>query len=200
VDAAMIAAHLGGADVAKDVLAGTDPAVTADGCHRVAEILFSGDTAMDVSWFTDRAAAGGHAPAMNDSAIRRLERGEDAEPLLRDAANAGDTSAAYNLANLLKWRGEFAEAERWYRLAIDKGHRDALNNLGIMLIALGRYADAEMYLRRLAASGDHDAEFNLGAMKLNLGREQEARVWLRRASEGGHPRASAVLDEFAAES
>ncbi|MGH3757792.1 SEL1-like repeat protein [Actinophytocola sp.] len=199
-NAAMLAAQLGDADAAKKILAGTDLAVTADGCQRVAEILLSGDETLDVSWFTDRAAGGGHAAAMNDSAIRRLKRGEDAEPLFREAAIAGNTNAAYNLAGLLKARGEFAEAEHWYRLAIDKGHRDALNNFGTMLMDLGRYAEAKMYLRRLATSGDHDAEVNLGYLFIALGREHEARMWLRRASEGGHPHASALLDQLTTES
>jgi hypothetical protein len=51
----------------------------------------------------------------------------------RTAANAGNTSAANNLAVLLEQRGDLNEAATWYRTAANTGNSNAAYNLGVLL-------------------------------------------------------------------
>ncbi|MFJ9371148.1 tetratricopeptide repeat protein [Nocardia sp. NPDC101769] len=55
-----------------------------------------------------------------------------AEGLFRRAADAGHTSAMFDLGVLLEDRGELAEAETWWRRAAEAGHVGAMHSLEIL--------------------------------------------------------------------
>ncbi|WP_166642217.1 tetratricopeptide repeat-containing sulfotransferase family protein [Paludibacterium purpuratum] len=61
-----------------------------------------------------------------------------------------DAEGHFNLANLLRDRGEAAEAQRQYHaaLSLDPDHLPSLNNLGLLLDDLGHGAEAADCLRR----------------------------------------------------
>jgi TPR repeat protein len=47
----------------------------------------------------------------------------------QQAADAGHTSAMFNLGLLLNGQDDLAGAQRWHQQAADAGHTDAMNNL-----------------------------------------------------------------------
>ncbi len=131
-----------------------------------------------------------------DEAVRELEAGLEAEPLV--AAELRNT-----LGMTYHQLGQYEEAETQLRAAVDLhrkhgGNDDldlavVLNNLGNLLGSRGEYAEAEPLLREMLGIrrrrlGEDDflvaqAWNNLGALLLRKGEHAEALAMLRRASD-----------------
>jgi TPR repeat protein len=129
------------------------------------------------------------------------EGGQDdkAEPLWRQAADAGHPRAIYNLGVLLYEKGQHEEADRLWRQAADSGVADAMFNLGILLNVSGRREEAEHRWQQAAEAGHPGAMLNLANMLNGTGRREEAEQWYRHAAAvqsagtGPHPQGSGVF-------
>lgn len=117
----------------------------------------------------------------------------------RYAADRGDASAQYNLANCYARGGlwvsqDSTEAIRWYRLSADQGNTDAQFALGLCYSrgagVVQDYAEAVRWYRLAATQGDADAQFTLGLCYANgegvVRDYAEAIHWYRRAAEQGN--------------
>ena len=93
------------------------------------------------------------AGRLADSAERRLLY-YYAVPLYRHAADAGDAYAAFQLARLLKRRGDLDGAALVLRAAADAGDRNIAMRLVILLEERGDLDGAEQVLRARADAGD----------------------------------------------
>lgn len=91
-------------------------------------------------------------------------------------------------------RGDYVEAERWFRLAAAQGIAVAQFNLGSMF-ATGQgvvqdYAEAEKWFRLAAAQGNADAQCSIGVMYFNgygvAEDSAEAAKWYRLAAAQGN--------------
>lgn len=114
-----------------------------------------------------------------------------AEPYLRRAAQRGNITAIFKLANVRDHLGDEEEALTLWQLASDHGHDGAANNLGLRLVAQGRVDDDLALYRRSAAAGNVEAMFNLGVKLQESGQDGEAQTWLERAIAEGNGRAAA---------
>jgi tetratricopeptide (TPR) repeat protein len=103
----------------------------------------------------------------------------------RQAANKGDTDAAYNLARLLEDRGEAIEAETWARRAAQTGHPPGMNLLALMLEDRGDTTEAETWYRKAIDAGHTGAMFGLALMLEDRGDTTEAETWYRKAADAG---------------
>lgn len=115
-----------------------------------------------------------------------------AEPYLRRAAERGNITAIFKLANVRRDLGDEEEAMVLWQLAIDQGNPEAANNLGLCLVSQGRVDEAIKLYRRSAAAGNIVAMFNLGVKLLESGEPEEAEAWMVDAIAGGSGRAAAV--------
>lgn len=142
-----------------------------------------------------RAAAAGHATAMNNLAVLLDETGrtDDAEGWWRRAIDAGHITAMRNLGNLMKRQDRTGDAEAWYRRAIDAGHISAMHNLAILLDETGRAEEARAWWRRAADAGHYTAMHELAVRLRRDGPTGEAEEWWRRAAEAGHAAAMRSL-------
>lgn len=117
----------------------------------------------------------------------------------RYAADRGDASAQYNLANCYARGGlwvsqDSTEAIRWYRLSADQGNTDAQFALGLCYSrgagVVQDYAEAVRWYRLAATQGDADAQFTLGYCYANgegvVRDYAEAIHWYRRAAAQGN--------------
>jgi superkiller protein 3 len=104
-----------------------------------------------------------------------------------DGSGPGSAGAHYNLANVLRDRGELAAAEAEYRAAIeaDPTHLWSLHNLSMLLAQAGRVDEAVDFARReVAVTPDSAAALNnLGNALRGAGRDGEAVAAFRRALE-----------------
>lgn len=134
------------------------------------------------------------------------EAGRDAEAvaLWREAAEAGDPDALFNLAQAYRLgRGvetDLVEAERLYALAASTGHLEATDNLGILLYQKGEEQRAMPYIAGAAERGDPRAQYLLGLAHFNG--ELAERDWQRAyallllADESGLPQATGALAQM----
>ena len=117
-------------------------------------------------------------------ALYRAGRLKEAETLYRQIARSGPApvqgGAHYNLAVMLRDRGELGEAVTHFRRAatLRPDHAPAFNNLGAALESLGRFGEAEPALRRaLTLQPDYpNALYNLGNVLKATERPAEALV------------------------
>ena len=116
-----------------------------------------------------------------------------AEPPLRRAAERGNVTAIFKLANTVSNLGREDEAMPLWQLASDQGHEGAANNLSLRLKDLGRINEALSLQERAARGGSLEAMFNVGVTLNELGRTDEAYEWLERAIDAGYGRAAAYL-------
>ncbi|MGW2516562.1 hypothetical protein ACWC09_05925 [Streptomyces sp. NPDC001617] len=111
----------------------------------------------------------------------RCTEGEEREQWLRLAVDAGDLSAAVELAQALRDRGDEDGALRHLERAAGAGSRSAAAALGSLL-----RQRAERWLRRAAEAGHGPAARELGDLLAGVGREGEAIRWYRKAAMAGH--------------
>jgi hypothetical protein len=109
------------------------------------------------------------------------KRGELAR--LRQAAEAGDTDAAVELADMLTDEGDLSGGERWNRRAAEANNHDGIVGLGIVLCVMGKFEEAEPWLRKGAADPRHAempgyCEYVLGRCLVDLQKFDEAEQWL----------------------
>jgi tetratricopeptide (TPR) repeat protein len=116
-----------------------------------------------------------------------------AEAPLRRAAERGNITAIFKLANVVDRLGRESEAVELWRLASAQGHGGATNNLALRLKKQGRRDEALALHRQSAESGNIEAMFNLALFLEDSGQMAEARQWYERAIEAGNGRAAAVL-------
>ncbi|MCX4676660.1 tetratricopeptide repeat protein [Streptomyces sp. NBC_01433] len=108
--------------------------------------------------------------AANSLALVLRERDPDdpeVESLYRAAAEAGSVSAATNLANDLRDRGETEEARRWFEVGHARGSYYAAAALAAMLWDQGAEAEAEEWFHKAAEAGHHEAEDILAELARN---------------------------------
>jgi tetratricopeptide (TPR) repeat protein len=128
-------------------------------------------------------------------AARAHESGdmETAEAAYRDAAEAGNIAAAFQLGVILQSRGANELAAAAYAPAAAGGDIEAVLNLAILLAyELGRPDDAIALLDELAKRGDPRGRLELGMLYAQHGRFPEAESVLRQALED-EPRAHMAL-------
>ena len=116
------------------------------------------------------------------------------------AQNSNKGSEAYKAGN-------YAEAEKWFRLSAEQGNTDAQNMLGYMYykgkVVLKDYAEAEKWFRLSAELGYDRAQSNLGRMYEEgnsvLQDYLTAHMWYNIASANWHKEAGKYRDEDAAQ-
>ncbi|MGI5241130.1 hypothetical protein [Dactylosporangium sp. CA-139066] len=112
-----------------------------------------------------------------------------AERQLRQAAEQGDTDAAWRLGRLLQEEGRLPEASAWLRRAARAGHVEAMARLGELLGRGMRAAEAERWLRLAAADGHAQAVRALGQLLVRQGRWAESRRLLEEMMDARRDRA-----------
>jgi tetratricopeptide (TPR) repeat protein len=118
---------------------------------------------------------------------------EAAEAAYRDAAEAGNVAAAFQLGLILQSRGSYELAAAAYAPAAASGDIEAVLNLAILLAyELGRPDDAIALLGELAQRGDARAWLELGMLHAQHGHLDDAESVLRQALED-EPRAHMAL-------
>jgi uncharacterized protein len=134
-----------------------------------------------------------------DETFRRATRAhesgdmEAAEAAYREAAEAGNIAASFQLGVILQSRGAYEPAAAAYAPAAAGGDVEAVLNLAILLAyELGRPDDAIALLRELGELGDARALLELGMLYAQHGRFPDAESVLRQALED-EPRAHMAL-------
>lgn len=94
------------------------------------------------------------------------------------AAEAGDESAVWQGAAMLREVGRVDEALLWYGRAAEAGYGDALEHAGRMLQEAGRIEEALTWYRRAADAGDSFALHQVVGLLVSSGRTDEALAWL----------------------
>jgi tetratricopeptide (TPR) repeat protein len=118
---------------------------------------------------------------------------EAAEAAYRDAAEAGNLAAAFQLGVILQSRGSYELAATAYAPAAAGGDAEAVLNLAILLAyELGRPEDAVELLAELAKLGDARAWLELGMLYAQHGRLADAESVLKQAVDD-EPRAHMAL-------
>lgn len=112
--------------------------------------------------------------------------GAEHDMWLRRAADAGDTWAAVELAEILRDRGEEDGALPYLERAAEAGSARAAACLGSLLRDRAKH-----WLGRAAEQGDSDAAYELGDLLAGAGRGAEAFHWYARAAEAGRAQAAA---------
>jgi tetratricopeptide (TPR) repeat protein len=118
---------------------------------------------------------------------------EAAEAGYRDAAEAGNVAASFQLGVILQSRGSYELAATAYAPAAAGGDAEAVLNLAILLAyELGRPEDAVELLAELAKLGDARAWLELGMLYAQHGRLADAESVLKQAVDD-EPRAQMAL-------
>lgn len=111
---------------------------------------------------------------------------DEAEQVLRPAAEQGDARAAASLGMILEFPGNRArrldEAEHWYRIASNLGDQSVRPSLNRLRGYARQLAEAEEQYRHAAEQGDYDAARSLASALRLAGRTAEADEWDQRAS------------------
>ncbi|HEY0420306.1 MAG TPA: tetratricopeptide repeat protein, partial [Acetobacteraceae bacterium] len=134
-------------------------------------------------------------PDSYEAGVQLLESGafDEARTVWGAAAEAGDTTAAFNLGVLLVQRGELDEAANWWRAAAEAGDTDAAAGLGMLLVQRGELDESEALWRAAAEAGNTDAATGLGRLLVQRGDLAEAETWWRTAAEAGDTEAATGL-------
>ncbi|MBL1065655.1 tetratricopeptide repeat protein [Streptomyces sp. 7-21] len=157
------------------------------------------DTALDQAkdgeerWLVGRTAWRSGHPRVAESAWLPL-------------AEAGDTRAMSDLAELLRARGDLAGADAWLARAADAESDTAMYELGLEYLRQSPYhrrnafgtgfaaVRARYWFRRAAQAGHVEAMYQLGRLPGRWdGTDEGPETWLRRAAEAGHARAMTEL-------
>ncbi|WP_371567033.1 tetratricopeptide repeat protein [Streptomyces canus] len=124
----------------------------------------------------------------------KMQRLEEADFWLRDAAERGNSNAMGGYGMSLLQQGKTEEGIRWSRLSAEAGNLLSAGNLGRTLASLDRTEEAEYWLRKAAEEDILDSQADLGFL---LGRtpdkRAEALIWLRRAADSENIRAMVAL-------
>ena len=121
---------------------------------------------------------------------------EDAERVLVQGAEAGDTVVMERLAEHLDKADRRDDATGWLRRAAEAGDTIAMQQLAARLDEDGEPDDAERWLVRAAEADDHFAHFVRMRLYLRLdeaGRPDEADAWFRRDIEAGETSSLVIL-------
>ena len=149
----------------------------------------------------EEAARAGYGEAMNNLAFH-LAAANDAAGAVHwyeEAANAGETSALFNLGYLYHEGKvvpqDFAKAHQLFRRGAEAGHAGAKNSLGWMYAngeGVARdYGTAARWFEQAARAGNAAAANNLGSLwesgKLGKKDPRAALQWYRQSANEGHP-------------
>lgn len=100
--------------------------------------------------------------------------------------NLDFAASGMNLANLYAGRGDFRQAERYYRMALDVDDLffPAKQNLAVLLSQQGNDAEAERLLREIldAYPEQHDTAYSLALLLVGVGKSDEGLDFLGRAA------------------
>jgi hypothetical protein len=114
----------------------------------------------------------------------------EAEPWLRQAAEAGHAAAAFELGRHLEFTGRADEALPWFRRAATGGDVFGANTMGIRLRQQGRNDAALPWLEAAIEGGDAMAAHTMARILEDWGRADEALRWERFSAELGDVRAA----------
>lgn len=123
---------------------------------------------------------------------------EESRQLYRQAADAGETIAAFN-AGVSALRTELPgwqlEAEKYLRQALDAGHPRAAGRLSSLVHDSGRVVEAKELLEVAANSidGDPDDAAAFGNLLIDEGETLRGQIWLERAVSRGSAHGAAYL-------
>ena len=107
-------------------------------------------------------------------------RVQEAQRLLRTAAESGQPNALFNYGMVLvRYLQRADEALPLLERAAEQGHALAALNLGNLSYQIGRHGDAERWFRTGAELGNAQAMFNLALVLTATGRTGEAARWRR---------------------
>ncbi|MFC4052707.1 tetratricopeptide repeat protein [Actinomadura syzygii] len=120
---------------------------------------------------------------------------DGAMPWLEPAALAGDAFAARTLAIMMRDRGEYERAERWYRAAADHDGGCAFG-LATLLEKSGDLAGAAEWYDRGAALGSLECETNGAVLLAGQHRKDEAVARLEEAERKGDHVAGDALSQM----
>ncbi len=117
-----------------------------------------------------------------------------AEAAYREAAEAGESDAAFWLGWLLHDRDDLAGAVEAYEQAAARGHPEATLNMALLLARdLQRPEDARRLFEDAIERGDRRAMFDLGYLLWELGDHTGAAAAFNKAADAGDPRAHLEL-------
>ncbi|MFC7731432.1 tetratricopeptide repeat protein [Actinomadura keratinilytica] len=134
-----------------------------------------------------------HDPAAY--ARQLMDRGDidAALPWLERAGRAGDASCARTLAAVLRDRGDYERAERWYRAAADRDGGCAFG-LAVLLEKSGDTAGAARWYARGAELGSAQCRTAAALLSAAQGRQDEAERLLGEALAAGDRTAGQALE------
>lgn len=115
--------------------------------------------------------------------------------LLELAANKGNVTAIFKLANSLSNLDREDEALPLWEVAADWGHFGACNNFAIRLNNVGDTEGARALYMRSAQAGNPQAMFNLALTYDEESQSDHYREWLSKAGQEGMLRAQAMLGD-----
>ncbi len=115
---------------------------------------------------------------------------------LRTRADAGDGVAALHLADLLAERGDLDQAEQILRAQADAGDRDAAGRLAELLEKRGDLDQAEQILRAQADAGEWGAAGRLARLLAERGDLDQAEQILRAQADAGDQDAAGRLADL----
>ena len=169
-----------------------------DGMLNYAIHLDRQDRTAEANAWDTKAAAAGLPRALTALAVRILREGGDdnqAEPLLRKAAEAGDGSAMTNLGVLLMRIGKTDEGIEWHRRAAEAGSSLGMTNYGLQLELRGELDAAENWYRKAANAGDAAgaALYQLACLAAKRGEVDEAKGLLHESARRRNPAGMAQL-------
>ncbi len=90
---------------------------------------------------------------------------------------------------VLYFKLELIDSEKYFLLAYENGHVASLNFLGILCTALGRKEEAEKYYLRATEKGDTDAIFNLALFYDSIRQIEDAERYYLMAIKNGNNKA-----------
>jgi TPR repeat protein len=155
-----------------------------------------------LAWEKLGAEAGSAASMLSlYSELRDQEKYEEAKEWLFKAAESGDRSAQYTLAQAYEYGYDLTpdpeQAIKWYLKAEQRGDGQAPGALAYLYYDRKDFAKARTWYRKSADMGDHSAEFILGRMhEEGLGGPADSKLafqWYSKAAKGGETDASDSL-------
>ena len=178
---------------------------------------FAGIALFGIVAFSPLIATADNSPATQQSASveqlfqqgstlikqNNLAKGID---LLRQAANQGHPTAAFEIASLHEMgvgvKKDYQQAKHFYEIATNSGHRNAHFNLSLLLTneaaPFVNLSEARKVMQVIALKGDIEAQYVLATLYKNSingvsSQPSEAIRWLQSASKNSHGKAQFLL-------
>ncbi|WP_330452521.1 MULTISPECIES: sel1 repeat family protein [unclassified Streptomyces] len=106
-------------------------------------------------------------------------------PWMESAARAGNSDAAYDVAQLYTRLRRFTDRDKWHRLAAEGGDRHSCHHMGWLSDFHHDYQESERWYARAAGLGSRLDSMLAGKLMVQRGAYAEAEPYLRTAWEEG---------------